>query len=49
MESTQNKIYEIEDAAQFEEGAIKLDEKNDENGKDLDMYNYGDQFDENPV
>ena len=49
MESTQNKIYEIEDSAQFDQSLknqMELDNTVD-NTKDKDADLYGDQFDEN--
>ena len=51
MENTQNKIYEIEDSQVFDQKIQEQDEPNDgkKDNKDEDLYNYGDQFDENIV
>ena len=48
MESTQNKIYEIEESAQFDQ-KIKstIDDNNQIDEKNEEDFNYGDQFEEN--
>ena len=50
MENTQNKIYEIEESALFDQSVknqIESENKHKNDGLDTDVYNYGDQFDDN--
>ena len=44
MESTQNKIYEIEESTLFDQNLLQEESKKPEN--DQDLFNYGDKFDE---